>query len=41
LWRNFLGALFACLIKEDAQSVLLMLARKPWGTDAIGQQHCR
>src|SRR5688572_13787110 len=32
---------FDCLIKEDVQNVLLLLARKPGGAGAIGQQHRR
>jgi len=33
LFRNFPGVLFAYLIKEDVQTVLLLFARKPWRTD--------
>ena len=29
LFRNFPGVLFAYLIKEDVQTVLLLFARKP------------
>ena len=32
---------FDYLIKEDVQNVLLLLARKPGGAGAIGQQHRR
>ena len=32
LWRKFSEVLFAYLIKEDVRNVLLLLARKPWGT---------
>ena len=35
LWRNFSGVLFAYLIKEDVQNILILLARKPWGSGAI------
>ena len=35
LWRNFSEVLFACLIKEDVRNVLLLFARKPWGTGMI------
>ena len=34
-WRKFSVVLFAYLIKEDVQNVLLLLARKPWGTGVI------
>jgi hypothetical protein len=32
---------FDYLIKEDVQNVLLLLARRPGGDGAIGQQHRR
>ena len=34
-WRKFSVVLFSYLIKEDGQNVLLLLARKPWGTGMI------
>jgi len=34
-WRKFSVVLFAYLVKKDVRNILLLLARKPWGTDMI------
>ena len=33
-WRNFSGVLFAYLIKEDVQNVILLFALRPWRCSA-------
>ena len=35
LWIKFSEVLFACLTNKDVQNVLLLFARKPWGTGRI------